>query len=164
MSGGGIVKLGPMAETADDQSVRKGNIWPFVAAVIVVVLAVGGVLLSNVLRPNDDRLSDSAQVQHAINDSYTARNSLDYAKYRSAMCAEVVDSADFPTEQTFVTDNQRSRDAFGKILIPEISDVVVDGGRATAQVHWHFENKGSDAKTVTPTVVVREGDDWKVCK
>ncbi|NMO03594.1 hypothetical protein HH308_20470 [Gordonia sp. TBRC 11910] len=153
-----------MAETADDQSPRKGSLWPFAAAVIVVVLAVGGVVLSNVLRPSDNRVSDSAQVQYAINDSYTARNSLDYGKYRSAMCAQVVNAADFPTEQVFVADNQRSRDTFGKILIPEISDVVVDGGRATAQVHWHFEKKGSDTPTVTPTVVVREGDEWKVCK
>ncbi|GAB19188.1 hypothetical protein GOEFS_076_00170 [Gordonia effusa NBRC 100432] len=153
-----------MAQTADDQSPRTGNIWPFAAAVIVIVLAVGGVLLSNVLRPSDDRVSDSAQVQYAINDSYTARNSLDYAKYRSTMCADVVDAADFPTEQVFVEENRRSRETFGKILIPEIADVMIDGNRATAQVHWHFENKGSDAKTVTPTTVVREGDEWKVCK
>lgn len=141
-----------------------GNLWPFLAAVVVIVLVVGGVLLSNLLRPSDDRVSDAAQVQYAINDSYTARNSLDYRKYREVTCAAVVGAQDFPTEQVFVADNQRSRDTFGKIVIPEITDVTVDGDRATAQVQWHFENKGSDAKTVTPTVVVREGDKWKVCK
>lgn len=158
-----------MAETDSDRTdggdhaQGSGNMWPFLAAVVVIVLVVGGVLVSNLLRPSDDRVSDAAQVQYAINDSYTARNSLDYRKYRSVTCAAVVDRDDFPTEHAFVADNQRSRDTFGKILIPEITDVTVDGDRATAQVHWHFENKGSDAKTVTAAVVVREGDNWKVC-
>ncbi len=153
-----------MAQTDDDRTASRGALWPFIAAVAVIVIGVGAVVLSNLLRPSDDRVTDSTQVQYAINDNYTARNGIDYAKYRASTCSSVHDAGDFPTEATFVADNQRSRDEFGKILIPEITDVVVDGDRATAQVHWHFEKKGSDAKTVTSTVVVREGDQWKVCK
>lgn len=153
-----------MADSQDDQTPRKGAMWPFLAAVIVIVLAVGAVLISNVIEPGDEKLTDSAQVQHAINDSYTARNGLDYAKFQSVTCTKVRTAGDFPDESAFVEQNRQSRDQFGKIVIPEITDVVVDGDRATAKVHWNFEKSGSDAKTVTSVVVVREGDEWKVCR
>ncbi|WP_124710146.1 Rv0361 family membrane protein [Gordonia insulae] len=138
------------------------NALPFLVALGVVVVAAVGIGISYLVRPADDRMSTEAHVQHAINNAYTARNDLDYAKFRDATCAADLSSTTFPSESTFLGDNRRSFDENGHIVIPEISGVTVDGDRATAQVHWHFDEK-SDQNQVTEMVVVREDGDWKVC-
>ena len=135
---------------------------PFIIAVVVVVVVVIGVLISNAVRPAEDRMSEDAKVQHAINDYYTARNEADFDKYTAANCAAVRGAEGFPTKDKFVADNRRSMDDNGQIKIPEITDLTVDGDRATARVHWHFE-KSEDKKNVVDTTVVREDGKWKVC-
>ena len=44
----------------------------------------------------------------------------------------------------------------------EITELVVDGDRATAKVHWHYD-KTPDDVNVVDTIVVRENGEWKVC-
>ncbi|GAC68145.1 Rv0361 family membrane protein [Gordonia soli] len=148
----------------DDPGTPRGfrAVWPFVVALVVVVIAVGAIVISYLVRPVDDRLTESAQVQHAINDAYTARNELNYGDYREATCAADHDRAAFPTEQAFVDDNLRSREANGHIVIPEIDQITVTGDRGSAQVHWHFDDHPDDKKSER-VVVVRENGDWKVC-
>ena len=146
---------------ADDRRSWK-DAWPFLVAFAVVVIAAAGIGISYLIRPADDRLSVEAKVQHAINDSYTARNDLDYGKYRGATCSADLSSDTFPDETTFLDQNRRSFDENGHIVIPEITDIAVDGDRATAKVHWHFDEK-ADQKQVADTIVVREDGDWKVC-
>ncbi|MDL9938582.1 hypothetical protein QSJ18_17690 [Gordonia sp. ABSL1-1] len=136
--------------------------WPFLAAVVVIVLAVGGLGISYLMRPPEERVSEDAKVQWAINGQYTARNGPDYASYREHTCAKDLADPEFVTEAAFVADNQRSLDTNGPIQIPEITDLVVTGDRATADVHWHFKNS-SDNTQIVPTIVVREDGDWKVC-
>jgi hypothetical protein len=136
--------------------------WPFLVAFAVVLIAAAGIGISYLIRPADARLSTEAQVQHAINDSYTARNDLDYAKYRGATCSAELTSDTFPDETTFLDQNRKSFEVNGHIVIPEITDIAVNGDRATAKVHWHFDEK-ADQKQVADTVVVREDGDWKVC-
>ncbi|MFW0787554.1 hypothetical protein AAFP35_23910 [Gordonia sp. CPCC 206044] len=137
-------------------------LWPFLVALAVVVVAAAGIGISYLIRPAEDRMSEEARVQHAVNDQYTARNDLDYAKYRASTCATTVSSATFPTEAVFLDENRKSSEQNGHIVIPEITDITVDGDRATAKVHWHFDDKPDDEQT-TGVVVVREDGDWKVC-
>lgn len=139
------------------------KVWPFLLALIVVVVAVVGILLSYLIRPAEKRASEPAQVQYAINDFYTARNNLDYAEFRDHTCAADLNASDFPSEAEFTAENQKSLEANGRIVIPEISDVSVSGDRATATVHWQFDKK-SDEKQTTNVVVLRENGNWKVCK
>lgn len=150
------------APPADDAPRSWRNAWPFLVALAVVVIAVVGILSSNLLRPATDRASDPAQVQMVINDAYTARNSLDYGAYRSATCAREVNAPTFPTEQTFVADNTTSREANGHIVIPEITDITVTGDTATATAHWHYD-KHPEQKQTDKVALVRENGDWKVC-
>lgn len=138
------------------------NAWPFWLALIVVALAVVGLILSYVLRPAEDRASDSAQVQFAINDVYTARNAVDYGAYRNGHCAADLAAPDFPSAEAFATQNRDSQKANGLIVIPEITEVTVTGERATAQVQWHFD-KQPDRKQTTSVSVARENGKWKVC-
>ena len=136
--------------------------WPFLVALGVVVVAVVGIGISYLIRPADDRMSTDAQIQHAVNDVYTARNELDYTRYRESVCAAELASGSFPDEDAFVEQNRVSFEENGQIVIPEISDIAVNGDRATAQVHWHFDET-PDSEQVTDVVVVREDGDWKVC-
>ncbi len=138
------------------------NAWPFYVAAGVVALFVLGIVLSNISRPAEDRVSDDARVQYAINDFYTAMNAADYDEYRDSTCAADLAKPDFPTRERFVEDNKAVTEKNGPIEIPEITDLVVDGDRATAKVHWHYE-KSSDDKHVDDTIVVRENGEWKVC-
>ncbi|GAC01812.1 hypothetical protein GONAM_34_00120 [Gordonia namibiensis NBRC 108229] len=138
------------------------NAWPFFAAAGVVALLALGIVLSNISRPPEDRVSDDALVQYAINDQYTARNGPNYAEYRANTCDADLNKVEFVSEARFLAENQASLDANGPIEIPEITDLVVDGDRATAQVHWHYKNTPDDKKVVD-TTVVRENGEWKVC-
>ncbi|NDK88140.1 hypothetical protein GYA93_00870 [Gordonia desulfuricans] len=151
----------PQPDDAPPPSWR--NAWPFLVALVVVALAALGIGLSYLFRPAEERASDAAKVQYAINDQYTARNNVDYAAYRESTCAAELASTGFPSEQTFTTENQASLEANGRVIIPEITDVSVDGDRATAKVHWQFDKKSDQTHTVD-TVVVREDGNWKVCK
>ncbi|MDH3008356.1 MULTISPECIES: Rv0361 family membrane protein [Gordonia] len=138
------------------------NAWPFFVAAGVVALLVLGIVLSSISRPPEERVSDDARVQYAINDLYTAKNGPNYAEYRANTCDADLDKTGFPSEAQFVAENQASLDQNGRIEIPEITDLVVDGDRATAKVHWHYKDK-ADAKQVVETIVVRENGEWKVC-
>lgn len=139
------------------------NAWPFLAALLVVVLAAGAIGLSYLFRPPSERAGDSAQVQFAINDVYNARNNVDYDAFRNKTCAADRNASSFPSKDQFTAENTTSRETNGRIVIPEISDVTVSGDRATATIHWNFDNK-SDQKQTTKVVVLREDGDWKVCK
>ena len=149
---------------ADDQRPRTWkDAWPFWSALVIVVVAILAVVLSNMLRPAEERASDSGQVQFAINDNYTARNNVDYGKFKQSTCAADTSSSSFISEQEFVSQNRTSVESKGRIVIPEITDVTVNGDRATARVHWHFD-KTPDDKQTTSVVVVKDDGTWKLCK
>lgn len=150
----------PQAPDGDAPSWKAA--LPFIIAGVVVLVVVIGVLISNAVRPAEDRMSEDAKVQHAINDYYTARNEADFDKYAAVNCAAVRGAEGFPTKDSFVTDNRKSMDDNGQIKIPEITDLTVNGDCATARVHWHFD-KSEDKKNVADTTVVREDGEWKVC-
>lgn len=150
--------------SAADPGARRSwkDAWPFWVALAVIVIGGLAIGLSYAFKPSGERGGDSAKVQYAINDAYTARNALNYDKYRGAHCAADLRAPGFPGREAFVADNRRSRDADGTIVIPEITDLTVHGDRADAKVHWHFD-KHPDAKQTTQVSVVRENGSWKVC-
>ncbi|MEZ5212972.1 DUF4878 domain-containing protein [Gordonia sp. PP30] len=135
--------------------------WPILAAAIFVLILVGVVAGVWACSPPDRRLNDSTQVQHVVNDAYTARNSLNYQQFRDSYCAAKVNSPEFPTEQQFADENRKARDAQGQLQIPTM-DVAVTGDTAKVTVHWNREDTPNDKQT-TPLTVVRENNAWKVC-
>lgn len=135
--------------------------WPILVAGGFVLVLVVAVALIWAINPPDERLNDSTQVQHVVNEAYTAQNSLNYAQYRGAFCAAKVNAPEFPSDDQFVTENRKARDAEGIVQIPNM-DVRVDGDTAAVIVHWNRE-KTADQKQTTDLTVVREGDAWKVC-
>lgn len=155
---------GPVAQPSpdpDDEDPELRAAWPFVVAVVIVVLVIGGVVASQLLRPAQDRLPDNAAVQRAINDYYTAKNALNYASFREATCGRVVDGGSFPSDSAFTAQARATRDAKGKIVIATIADVSVSGTSATASMTWRYEK---DPRQTTQSVpLVKDADTWKVC-
>ncbi|SDU81240.1 DUF4878 domain-containing protein [Gordonia westfalica] len=160
-------KVGSPNEDVDAALVEEAppswkNAWPFFAAAGFVGLVVLAIVLSSISRPAEERVSDDARVQYAINDLYTAKNGPNYVEYRANTCEADLNMPGFPAEAQFVAENQASLDKNGHIEIPEITDLVVDGDRATVKVHWHYKNTPDD-KQVVETTVIRENGEWKVC-
>ena len=50
----------------------------------------------------------------------------------------------------------------GERFVDDVTDVAIDGDRATAKVTYHFD-KAPDTKTGVETTFVREDGAWKVC-
>lgn len=135
--------------------------WPFIIAVAIVVLVLGAVGVMHVVRPAEDRLTEDSKVSRVINDYYTAKNAINYSNFRALTCATDRDSVDFPAEEAFTTENTDAREADGQVEISNISETVVNGDRATANVHWFRKEKTQTQ--ITPVTLVKESDDWKVC-
>lgn len=149
----------PAPEPQDDPGLKAA--WPFIVAVVIVLLVIGGVVASQLLRPADDRLPDNAAVQHAINDYYTAKNAINYTAFREATCSRVVDGGSFPTDEAFRSAAQSTRDSKGKIMVTTIADISVSGTSATASMTWRYEK---DPRQTTQSVpLVKDADTWKVC-
>ena len=59
----------------------------------------------------------------------------------------------------------RQRDSAAKRgarFVDDVTDVKIDGDRATATVTYHFD-KAPDEKTPVPMTFLREDGAWKVC-
>lgn len=145
-------------EVFDDE---RRTIWPFLVAAIIMAVVLVAIVLMQVLRPSEDRLTDQAKVTRTINDYYTSQNAINYTSYRAVFCAAELNSPDFPTQDQFTTENRDARDADGKIEVSNISETVVNGDRATANAHWFREQKNET--TITSIVLVNENGNWKVC-
>ncbi|MDR2279265.1 MAG: DUF4878 domain-containing protein [Gordonia sp. (in: high G+C Gram-positive bacteria)] len=133
---------------------------PFIIAFVVVLLAVGFIGIRHWTNPAEERLTDSAQIQNVVNDMYTARNSLDYEKYRSTQCEKNLADATFPKSLDFANQNRADRDRDGKLIVPGM-EVEVSGERAAVTVTEKRENKGVETKT--ELTLVKQGDQWRVC-
>jgi hypothetical protein len=135
--------------------------WPFLVAVAIVVLTLGVIAVTYVVRPTDERLSEQDRISRSINDYYTAKNAVNYTNFRANTCAAELGSVDFPNEDEFAIENTDARNADGAIEIDDISETVVNDNRATANVHWSRKQKAETQ--ITQVVLVNEGDNWKVC-
>lgn len=138
-----------------------GAALPFILALGLVVIIVAWIGLSHLFRPSEERVSDDTKVQYVVNDLYSARNSLNYDLYRDSQCEANIRAKDFPTAAQFADANRGPLEKDGQLVVPEM-DVEVTGSRAAVTVHEHRENT-EDKKTTTDLIVVKQGDDWKVC-
>lgn len=128
---------------------------PFLAALAIIVIVVIAIGLLNFF--GDDELPADQQVARAAvghNDALQRRNYVDFRDYTCA--AEQGDETDILARQSdSVAKN-------GERFVDDVTDVAVDGDRATANVTYHFD-KAPDTKTGVETTFVREDGAWKVC-
>jgi hypothetical protein len=128
---------------------------PFLAALTIIVIVVITIGLVNLF--SDDELTPDQQVARAAVAQNDALQKENYADFRSNTCR-----AEQGTEAEVIARQRDSKNRQGQRLIDDVTDVVVDGDRATAKVTYRFD-KAPDAKTEVETTFVREDGTWKVC-
>jgi hypothetical protein len=138
-----------------DEAADRPTMAPFLGALAIIVVVVIAIWLFSVLgsdhTPEDQRVSRAAVGQ---NDALQRQNFADFGTYT---CAKARGS------EAELTARQRDSVAKrGARFIDDVTDVKIDGDRATATVTYHFD-KAPDDKTPVPMTFVREDGAWKVC-
>ncbi len=133
----------------------RPTMTPFLAALAVVVLVVIGIGLFNLM--GDDGPSPEQQVARAAVGQNDALQRQSYTDFGSYTCA-----AERGTEADVLAGQRNSVETRGERFVDDVTDVNVDGDRATAKVTYHFD-KAPDTKTTVTMSFVREDGAWKVC-
>ncbi|WP_445167280.1 Rv0361 family membrane protein [Mycolicibacterium sp. Dal123E01] len=121
--------------------------------VALLVLAAIGVawLFSNKPMSEDVKVGRAAVGQ---NDALQRDNYGDFRKYTCA--------AQQGAEAEVLDRQQKSKAAQGARYVDDVTEVKIDGGKATATVVYHFDHAADDKRKV-PMTFVRENGDWTVC-
>ena len=128
---------------------------PFLIALTIFVLVVIVIGLVNLFE--DEELPADQQVARAAVGQNDALQRQDYADFRGYTC-----SAHAGTESEVLAAQRDSVAMQGERFVDDVTDVAIDGDRATAKVTYHFDKAPDDKKSVELTFV-RDGDGWKVC-
>jgi uncharacterized protein HemX len=131
------------------------TITPFLAALAIIVVVVIAIGLFNFFGSDD--LTEDQQVARAAVGQNDALQRQNYADFRNYTC-----EAQQGTEADILARQRDSVTKQGERFVDDVTNVVIDGDRATATVTYHFD-KAPDAKTGVATTFVREHGAWKVC-
>jgi hypothetical protein len=128
---------------------------PFLGALAIIVLVVIAIGLFNVFG-RDDLPSDQQVARAAVgqNDALQRQNYPDFRKYTC--------HAQQGAEADVLARQRDSAVKRGERFVDDVTDVKIDGDRATAKMTYHFD-KAPDAKTGVDMTFVREDGAWKVC-
>jgi Domain of unknown function (DUF4878) len=128
---------------------------PFLAALAIIVVVVIAIGLFNMFR--GDGLSEEQRVGRSAVGQNDALQRGNYADFRNYTC-----EAQQGSETEVLARQRDSADKRGERFVEDVTNVVIDGDRATATVTYHFD-KAPDTKTGVATTFVREDGAWKVC-
>jgi hypothetical protein len=128
---------------------------PFLAALAIIVVVVIAIGLFNMFR--GDGLSEEQRVGRSAVGQNDALQRGNYADFRNYTC-----EAQQGSETEVLARQRDSADKRGERFVDDVTNVVIDGDRATATVTYHFD-KAPDTKTGVATTFVREDGAWKVC-
>jgi hypothetical protein len=140
---------------------ERGSLAPFIAAAAVFALVVVGVAVFTLTR--GDGLTEEQRVGRAAVGQNDALQRQNYADYQRYTC-----SAAQGTEPNMLGAQQESVRQHGARYVDDVTDVTIDGDRATATVKYHYEKdpNGSDVskrQASTPLTFARQDGQWKVC-
>ncbi|MBB5914170.1 hypothetical protein BJY24_003037 [Nocardia transvalensis] len=135
--------------TPIDQRDTSRSPVPFLAAAVVAVLVVGGIVALAVARPVENNVTDSDRIAIAARNFATAQEDSDAARRATTACAGF-DAGRSPL----------GPDAVGKkVEIVRVTDAVPEGDHARATVTSRI-----DGHETTSTWNLARGDEgWLVC-
>ena len=143
----------PSGDAADEAD--GASPWPFLAALVVIVLVVIGIGIATLSGGNSR--SDGDLVSRAVAGQNDALQRADYADFSGYTCASA------RGHETDVLARQRASVAKqGPRYVDGVTGIAVDGDRATATVTYHFD-KTPDDKINVPMTFTREDGTWRVC-
>lgn len=128
---------------------------PFLGALVIII----GVLIIVGLINLFDRepVTPEQEIIGAVIAQNDALQRQDYADYTTFTCA-----AQHKTESEVLDEQRNSVDRRGERYLGDVTDVTIDGDRATARAIYHFDNAPDDEVAAEMTFV-REAGSWKVC-
>ena len=128
---------------------------PFLGALAIIALVVTAIGLFNAFGDNDPPADQ--QVGGAAVGQNDALQRQHYADFRTYTCR------DHQGVEADVLARQRDSAAkHGERFVDDVTDIKIDGDRATAKVTYHFD-RAPEVKTGVAMTFVREDGAWKVC-
>lgn len=138
-----------------DESPDRPTMAPFIGALVIIVVVVIAVWLFNVF--GTDKTPEDQRVGRAAVGQNDALQREDYADFATYTCAK-----ERGTEVDVLARQRDSVSKKGARFVDDVTEVKIDGDRATATVTYHFDKAADDKKPV-PMTFVREDGAWKVC-
>lgn len=137
-------------ELHDDGSTgdKKASAGPFLLAVAIVALILGGIFFASWVSPAEENVSESDRVSRSIADYVDAENKGDGETLETMTCAG------------FDADRAPLAGADGVVEVKGIDGVVVNGNGARADVRV---SGGGQGERVSTWKLTRDGDRWVVC-
>ena len=143
-----------MTEPSDSSS-GGTTAAPFLGALAIIVAVVIAIWLFNAF--SSDELTDEQQIGRAVVAQNDALQRMDYTDFRTYTCA-----AKQGAESEVIAGQHDSVVNRGDRFVDGVTDVAIDGNRATADVIYHFD-KNPDAKETVEMAFARQDGAWKVC-
>lgn len=128
---------------------------PFLGALAIAGIVLIGILVFNLFQ--GDRTPEDQQVARAAVGQNDALQREDFADFADFTCEKERGS-----EAEVIARQRDSSAKRGARFVDDVTDVKIDGDRATATVTYHFDKAPEDKKSV-PMTFVREDGAWKVC-
>lgn len=128
---------------------------PFLAALAIFLVVVTAIVVLTLT--GGDGLSEEQRVARAAVGQNDALQRQSYPDFLAYTCSRLQGS-----EADVLARQQDSDAKNGARNVDDVTDVRIDGDRASAAVIYHFEN-APDTKTSAETVFAREDGSWKVC-
>lgn len=145
-----------MTEATDPEPVdNRPTFMPILIALGIVGILLIAMMVFGMIGGN--RVSDEAAVGRAVVAQNDALQRENYGDFRTYTCG-----AEQGVGEEVVAAQRRSKDARGARFVDDVTDVAVNGDKATATVVYHFEKTAED-KIKTPMSFAREDGGWKVC-
>ncbi|MEU0496796.1 lumazine-binding protein [Mycobacterium sp. NPDC006124] len=142
-----------MSEPEPDSD--RPSIAPFLGGFAVFALVLIGIVLFNVF--GSDTTTPGDQVAKAAVGQNDALQRQDFGKFQTFTCRAAQGA-----EADFLARQRDSVAKNGERYLDDVTDITVDGGRASATVTYHFD-KTADVKTPAQVAFVQEDGAWKVC-
>jgi len=133
----------------------RPTLAPFLGGLAVFALVILGIVLFNVF--GSDTTTPGDQVAKAAVGQNDAMQRQDYGKFRDFTCR-----AKQGSEAEFLARQRDSVAKNGERYLDDVTDITVDGERASATVTYHFD-KTAETKTPGEVSFVQEDGAWKVC-
>lgn len=124
-----------------------GTPWPFMGALLIVVLLILGVVGAQMLSPAQNELSDDERIDRTVADYVSAHNENDTDILARLRCAEL------PAQEAPLADVE------GNVQLQATQDIAVDGDRATVDVRVTVDGTSQ----IETWQVVRVDSVWRVC-
>lgn len=131
----------------DPDGPDTGTPWPFMGALLVIVLLIVGVVAAQMLSPAQEELTDDQRIDRTVADYVSAHNQDDTNTLERLRCADL-EEADAPLA-----------DLEGTLELQATQNIVVDGDSATVDVRGIVDGR-SESETWQ---VVRVGNVWRIC-